>query len=48
MCSSWGKKKKKIPHQTNPPTHLDDDALTPVLLLKATGEEIHKGLHRER
>lgn len=31
-----------------PPAHLDDDALTPVLLLKAAGEEIHKGLHTLR
>lgn len=32
----------------NPQTHLNDDALTPVLLLKATREEIHKGLHTEK
>lgn len=31
-----------------PPAHLDDDALTPVLLLKAAGEEIHEGLHTLR
>lgn len=31
-----------------PQTHLNDDALTPVLLLKATREEIHKGLHTEK
>lgn len=30
---------------TKTQTHLNDDALAPVLLLKATREEIHKGLH---
>lgn len=36
--------KVRVPPDKKQP-HLNDDALTPVLFLKATREEIHEGLH---